>query len=484
MTEHITDREIKKYAAAPLELDENEREAITVHLAGCHLCREHFQKLQTYFSEIENELNTLPSADDERFAEKMGEQQRILSPSRVLEEPKHAVKIFDAYAEIIEPYRRSMLQRFVEFARFHPVQFGGTMSFAFGLFAVLYFAVKPMPKDSNPSYARAKDEFLIAYNKEGQELWRKHIGYGYDLEKTLQDYPDNTIENYVTVADVNNDSKEDAIAVFGWNGFSPTKNTIRCYDESGKERWNYELHKNISSQTEKFSDDYVITQMTTGDFNHDGKIEIIAVARHRLYYPSAIIRLDAEKGILLNEYWNVGTVIQILNADIDGDGTEEILAGVANNSFNVPALIVLNPAAMNGRSPATDAYSFSELPRGTEKMYILFPHSDLFPFSQSKRTIFQRLVLSSSGFIVGTTDFVESSDELLYYHFDSTFKCTEVSDSDPFVLLHRKLEKQGKLFRKLDNLYYEELRRGVQYWDGERFVPTPTKNRNRTTTFP
>ena len=45
-------------------------------------------------------------------------------------------------------------------------------------------------------------------------------------------------------------------------------------------------------------------------------------------------------------------------------------------------------------------------------------------------------------------------------------------------MLHQKLEAEGKLTKKLDKQYYEDLRKNVLYWDGEKFVIEPTLNQN------
>ena len=45
-------------------------------------------------------------------------------------------------------------------------------------------------------------------------------------------------------------------------------------------------------------------------------------------------------------------------------------------------------------------------------------------------------------------------------------------------MLHQKLEAEGKLTKKLDKQYYEDLRKRVLYLDGEKFVKEPTMNKN------
>jgi hypothetical protein len=153
-------------------------------------------------------------------------------------ESKHSAEIargaIDAYAEVIEPYRRPIIQRFVRYIRFHPLQFAGATSLAAALFVLAVLNLQTVVKDKNPAYTRAREEFLVVYNKEGQELWRKHIGVHYDqnyLSSRLQRDP----ENYLATADVDGDRRNEVIAVFGFLG-TADRRSIFCYDHDGATR--------------------------------------------------------------------------------------------------------------------------------------------------------------------------------------------------------------------------------------------------------
>ncbi len=72
----------------------------------------------------------------------------------------------------------------------------------------------------------------------------------------------------------------------------------------------------------------------------------------------------------------------------------------------------------------------------------------------------------------------EKVDYCLYYFFDNQMNCAKVGEDDKFTALHQKFEAQGRLTKKLDKQYYEDLRKDVLYWDGERFVNYLMMNRN------
>lgn len=64
----------------------------------------------------------------------------------------------------------------------------------------------------------------------------------------------------------------------------------------------------------------------------------------------------------------------------------------------------------------------------------------------------------------------------VFFEFDDSLRCVRVELGDQFRTLHRRMEEEGKVTRKVDAQYLEDLRQGVEYWDGNRFVRKPTMN--------
>ena len=50
--------------------------------------------------------------------------------------------------------------------------------------------------------------------------------------------------------------------------------------------------------------------------------------------------------------------------------------------------------------------------------------------------------------------------------------------SDSFAASHKQLELEGKLSSQLNDEYFEALRKGVMYWDGEKFVDRLAMNKH------
>jgi len=231
--------------------------------------------------------------------------------------------------------------------------------------------------------------------------------------------------------------------------------------------------------TELYSDDYPVRQILVTGHENNGSVDLFALAGHYMYYPSLIVRLSASTGRVLNEYWHSGNLRGLRYEDIDGDGTAELVAFGENNGYDMASLAVFDPRTLSGHSPAPPAYTPPSIPAGTEKYYLLFPRSDVQKVATHKRNVAEGIELRNDGLLrVVAAEIVGNLWYPVYYFFDTSMKCVKVEADDILIDLHRKLEAEGKLTGRLDAKYYEELRQGVLYWDGEKFVKEPTMNKN------
>jgi hypothetical protein len=184
----------------------------------------------------------------------------------------------------------------------------------------------------------------------------------------------------------------------------------------------------------------------------------------------------------VSEYWHPGW-IKAFPEEIDENGIRKILVAGYNNAFKKSALAVLDSRRIDGHAPATAEYTPQGIRESTEIFYALLPNPDLYesvspgPRGGSVSTNSSGLieVQSMRSFPVGKPG--EWVGVALYFYFDSRLNCVKVKAGDDFINYHSRLEKEGKVTKKLDAQYLEELRLGVEYWDGEKFVKEPTMNK-------
>lgn len=475
MTEHIDDKILEKLFVCPDELSSQEKNDIILHIKKCSLCREHSVKLEDFYQQLQNNLESPPTERDKALAEKLLARNRLALPEKKLALQERVDNALSTFVEIIEPYHRPLAQRFIRYIRIHPIRVASGFSMAAALvFATLLF--RPMFKDTNPSYARAKDEFLVAYNQNGEELWRKHIGPYYDA--TMLERQGFLLPNYLITSDIDNNGRNEILALFGFMDCpQPLKNTLYCYKSDGTKKWHKEFHWNQKFGDEVFADNYSTHSILVHDFDQDGSKDIITLLYSSGYYPCVVVKADPTNGNTISEYWSSGTISDMTFFDYNNDGIDEIFLTGQNNGYNLASLAILDPRSFTGHTPAPLSYTPHGVPVGREQYYILFPRNDLKVTSSHKRNIsFRVIVQDVESFFTPVGESVDNNNYFTHFHFNSSMECTKVDGEDRFVALHQKLEKEGKLTQKLDAQYYEDLRKNVLYWDGEKLVNTPTKN--------
>lgn len=87
------------------------------------------------------------------------------------------------------------------------------------------------------------------------------------------------------------------------------------------------------------------------DLEGDGTAELVAAFRHETYFPSCVRTLDPE-GEIVGTYFNWGYIDDVVGADIDGDGRDEILASGTNNApeYQGATVILLDADHLSGYS--------------------------------------------------------------------------------------------------------------------------------------
>lgn len=462
---HIDETILELYALRSAQVDE-QRSDIEAHLRDCAGCRETFDHIASFYHDVQADLRNetnLPVPVQETFP---------------------AISLSDLEFKYRDhPVRRqfelAIPLRIARWVFKHPYVSAGVGTGTLALMVLLVLlAIKPGHRDLNPSYARAKSEFLVVYNKDGEELWRKHIGPEYD--ETGSGLNPNHPERKNVAIDIDGDGKNEVISIFGWYGvLPPLGNSVIAFNSDGTERWRYPFHRHVTFGKTEYSDDYKFRVESVGDYRRDGSLQVIALAAHFPWIPNAIVQLNAKDGSFLGEYWHAGNAEQFEHKDIDGDGIEELLFAGKNSFFNRASLAVLDARLMAGHAPVPAEDTPTGIGAGTEKHYILFPASDLEKYWTESN--FAHDVYSTESGLIDVVIFesVKGKDGgELHYYFDSTMTCVRVSGSNSFLDMHQRMEHEGAVTGKIDGRYYDELRKGVQYWDGDKFVNSPTVNRH------
>ncbi|HTY36744.1 MAG TPA: hypothetical protein VMH23_06520 [Bacteroidota bacterium] len=459
--EHIEEKTLALYVLHAPEVEER-KEEIAHHLQGCQGCTALLKQIEGYYGDFEEVQESeahalLPSA------EIAGKLIRNVSGDI---QPLHAAP------------RQSIVKAFSDSLRTYPLRWSS--AFAVVAAALLFILPKVMITDRSPSFVRAVNEFLVAMNKDSRELWRVYVGPGFEHRSSKV-----SLATVSQLWDVDGGGKNSVFLLYPRSAASPEdyqSTSIASYSPGGDERWRFQFHPPMTFGKTSFSGDYyLVNSLSIGDYSATGHFEIPFAAHHFVWWPAAVGLLDARSGQVVGQYWNPGWV-KIGAGDIDRDGVTEIIAAGYSNSYKLNMVAVLDPRKLNGHAPASEEFVPAGIPPAQEKYYILLPDPDLYHFSM-RIAVEENVGISPvNNLEIRTIRYLNLGKENdlvaeLFFEFDEHMNCTKVRPGDEFGEIHRRFEREGRVRNKLDTEYFETLRRGLLYWDGERFVKEPTMNK-------
>ncbi len=473
-TNHIDEKNLE-LCVLESPLVQEQRAAIKQHLRTCLWCTALYKEMKSYYEQVDQ----LQREQAQRASHALTVTQRALREREVGFGTPLPIQSADG----------GLPQRFVESFRRYPARW--SVGFATMVAALVLLIPRLWTGDSNPAYARPEKEFLVAYNKQGDELWRKYIFKGFSMESPPQWIAEHEGRGLI-VRDIDRDGKNEVTGIFGWayspymGANNPFQNAVVCFEADGRERWRYDLHRNVTIGGVPYSDDYAFYQIVY-EGREDQAAEVVALASHRPWFPNVIVRLDARTGTLKSEYWHNGGLPYYTRKDLDGDGVEELLFGGQNNRLGHASLAVFDPRKIEGHGPAPAGFAPEGMSPGTEKYYLLFPGSDLKKYWADITNEISGVKIMEDGLIqVIVAEKVPFPVKMegpapeggtLYFYFDSSMRCVRVRASDAFSGLHGRYRDRGLVTSELNEEYFENLRRGIRYWDGEKFVGEPVMNK-------
>jgi hypothetical protein len=326
---------------------------------------------------------------------------------------------------------------------------------------------------SKPVDFTIKNSYLIVLDKKGKELWRwdsedDNLEVESLYRRSFQHRrpsPERAILPLLIIKDINHDRKEEVLFAVEDQGMIGQFKLV-CLNHKGSEIWHFWPGRQLRFGAKTYSKDCMINGFDIFDFNHDGKLEVIAIAGHLYDWPTQLIALDCE-GKVMGEYWNGGRFSDFIFSDLDKDGALELIIGGVNNEYKKACLAVFDPNFIKGASPQSNDYKCEELEPGSEKYYILLPRTDVDA---------QESVLEAVGMINLTGNgniSVLTLVSRIYYEFNSQLECQSVLLSTQFKQKRNKAILEGRIKNISDEEYVDALKNGILYSDGKNWRLRP-----------
>lgn len=364
---------------------------------------------------------------------------------------------------VVDVHKKNLIQIIATYIikKWKSILLAIVLSIVFSFLFVLDF-------DDNPAMFEQDLQLLQVKNKNGKVLWSVVMNF----------YPLTGLDQSTTsrkIVDIDNDGMNEVLICE--ENLSPeiyNYGRLACYNYRKEIVWEYVFRDTVST-FRKWGNLYHISIIDTITLKN---IKLVVCSSRNIpNFPSAVFKIDLLTGKRvdsLNTLWNAGTFNTGIIGDYNKDGKKEIVLGGLHNGYQRAILVSIDIENLYGQTPSPDRYKFINKPLAKVNEFILLPNSDYGKlYARSNSVAHQHLYYKerSEEFETATID---GSDKgvLFYYGFDKDLNLRWIDCGDDAQLARDSLVAKGVLNKPFTNSndYFDLLRNQIEYWDGEKFV--------------
>lgn len=349
------------------------------------------------------------------------------------------------------------------------------VAFAAVLLAALVYVLVP-PVDQVPVHGRFSGAILTLENRHGQVIEQVEVGASIANAVRARQRA-----KPVAFPRLGRDSTPGVVYAFA---DADGREVIRARTiEADTLLWEQPVESDVVFPQKPFTTPsrYHVEHVYAADTHGDERPELYALFNHNPYFPALLVELDRETGNVLQRYVHPGHLTaRIRHADLDGDGTAELVTGGYNNAFKSPVVVVLSADDFEGRAPATPAYRPAGAAPASHHEYLRLPAT---PVQEAAPKTF-RMVRSTHIFDRhirvsvedGTRDDGLQSDNELFVRFDADLQPISVGTSSQHDRLAEDLVAAGQLDAAPGPQTLQVYKDEIRYWNGEGWQSEPARS--------
>lgn len=482
--EHIKEEILEQFLFSKEELTQQQTEEIELHLKQCSLCTDLLNNITGFYKELNTGLSASPNDRDKEFAERLLPRKSAPLPFRLLKESTQSIQIFDGYTEIIIPEKKSLVKRFVEVFKIHPVKTTGSLALSFGIIALLFMLAKSGFEVQSPAYAKIENQVLKVFDTAGQLMWTKITPGIPDVD--IKTNIDRLEKKYLFLLDIDEDGVNELLLTGNGENDLYTTDTLYCFEHDGRLRWKAGPGRTITFGEVSKHKHSTLRMTDCITVRVGDSLKLFVIAREGLFSLSKLFEIDPATGKEKQSYFNRGGAAFIDKIDLDADGEDEIIFSGINDSYNNAFAAIFDPKNINGYAPVTAQHLPLENVRpGREKYYVLLPKSKIWELcgDQPYNNVKMITHTGSNKFWIYTVERVQHSipqieQVQILYLFGEDMKVLDIAFGDNFIRANDWLLEQGMIKESLIPNSVAELKSKVLYWEGDKFVNTPTMNKH------
>lgn len=348
--------------------------------------------------------------------------------------------------------------------------------------AIYFFMIADF--DNNPARVDIDKKYFIIQNVNKKELWRKLINPPDGSE--LENEPDpRERKHWFAIKDINGDGLNEVFLThtIAKKGFS---DRVRCYNADGSIRWLKHVGRpTLTRENDYSTQPFAVSSVFAEQTKAQEKPLIFTIARNDFYayFINTFNCFSEIKG----EYYHTGRITSFENLKPRVTHGNEVLFTGRHNGFLKPCVFILDMDHLIGKCPQETTHELlsPEIPNACEKYYILFPTLDiqdsLHDWNNQVATIASIdsniMIQVDVAYMIPPLQKRVNQTASIYYVFDSNMNPVGVNSSTDFDNLFEHLFKNGQITSVWNEQYRKNLMRNILYWDGEKFVNTPTINK-------
>jgi len=323
------------------------------------------------------------------------------------------------------------------------------------------------PIDNHPAWIDYEGKELIIKNWAHEELKRIEIGE-MRVEQAKKGKENDDL--LADTCDTDKDGYKEIIYLEGRNKTTKDE-SIACYSfRRDSILWRFSLRKEVEIPLNPNPESrFHCWELIVGDYNRNKKPELYVLTSNE-YSPSIIFQIDAVNGKELATYVHYGNLSEMMFADINNDGKDELVCCGTNQSFGTACLLVLDPNNMNGHGPVNDLNRIEGWPEAKEVYYLEIPmtivgkaYSKISSYSQANNMSISKEDEEIRVEIRDAETKSEFDPIMFYIHFGFDLYPRAIAKGDFYNSCAQYLLKEGKISRFPDAAYLEEYKKEIVY---------------------
>ncbi|MAO65755.1 MAG: hypothetical protein CL666_12230 [Balneola sp.] len=326
------------------------------------------------------------------------------------------------------------------------------------------------PVDKNPVSVNFAGAYAVLENKSGLKVGSIHFG-----ERDI-DLINNTNSSIIDFYDISGDGLNEVIYAKKLGNYSEGSAVIEARSvTTDTTLWSTEFNFDIDFPKQQGMENlyfHVSELKITSDKKGVPKLMVMGDAG--VSFPGILAKYDLLTGVLESYYLHVGDLGDMLLADIDEDGVDEVLMVGINNAYWMASLIILDLDSISGHSPTKGDYIPANSDVSSGQTYVLFPKTivgqafdQIYKYNSGRRVAHrkEKQIIAVEIFDTPRQNFMGVvSQGYLIYEFDYDLNIKSIISSDDYDVTARNLYEEGHIPFIPDYEYWEGFRDSVLVW--------------------